>query len=88
MKVSLLAAPRITAAMLSTVVEAPAAVVVLDESAGSVRLQPCLTSVQAADPAIVVLLDHYGARTWLAQRGTPAAAAAAATAEARLAVAA
>jgi hypothetical protein len=82
------AAPRITAAMFATVVEAPAAVVVLDETAGSLRLQPCLTTAQAQDPAVLVLLDHYGARSWLAKRGTPTAAAAAATAEARLVVAA
>ena len=81
-------APRITAAMVSTVAEAPAAVVVLDEAAGAIRLQPALTSAQQEDPAVVVLLDHHGARSWLRVRGTASAAAAAATAEARLAVAA
>lgn len=81
-------APRITAAMVSTVAEAPAAVVVLDEAAGSVRLQPSLSPQQAEDPALVVLLDHFGARYWLRARSTASAAAAAATAEARLAVAA
>lgn len=81
-------APRITASMVSTVAEAPHAVVVLDEAAGSVRLQPVLTSQQAEDPAVVVLLDHYGARYWLRARSTASEAAKAATAEARLAVAA
>lgn len=81
-------APRITAAMVSTVAEAPAAVVVLDEAAGAVRLQPSLTSQQADDPTVVVLLDHYGARYWLRARTTAGEAAKAATAEARLAVAA
>jgi len=72
--------------MLSTVAEAPAAVVVLDTA--GVHLQPALTRVQADDPTVLVLLDHYGARSWLRARGTAGAAAAAATAEARLAVAA
>jgi hypothetical protein len=81
-------APRITAAMVSTVAEARSAVVVLDEAAGALRLQPTLTAQQADDPAVVVLLDHTGARYWLRARGTAGAAAAAATAEARLAVAA
>ena len=79
-------APRITAAMVSTVAEAPAAVVVLDETAGTVRLQPALVNVD--DPALVVLLDHAGALAFLRKRGSAASAAAAATAEARLAVAA
>ena len=46
--------PRITATMLSTVLAAPSAVVVLDDAAGAVRLQTCLTREQADDPTPTV----------------------------------
>lgn len=80
--------PKITATMLATVLQAPAAVVVLDESAGDVRLQLCLTRDQADDPNVVVLLDYAGAAGYLRAKGKPGAAAAAATIDARLALSA
>lgn len=73
--------------MLATVMQAPAAVVVLDETAGAIRLQLCLTRDQADDPNVVVLLDHAGARGYLRGR-KPGEAAAAATIDARLALSA
>lgn len=82
------AAPRITATMLSTVLHTPSAVVVLDESAGDVRLQTCLTRAQADDPTVIVLLDFAGATGHLRTEGKPGAAAVAATIEARLALSA
>lgn len=82
------AAPRITATMLSAVLHAPAAVVVLDEAAGDVRLQTCLTREQADDPAVIVLLDAAGAAGYLRVKGKPGEAAKAATIDARLALSA
>lgn len=80
--------PKITATMLATVLQAPAAVVVLDEKAG-VRLQLCLTPDQADDPDVVVLLDHAGAAGYLRAKNNRAGeAAAAATIDARLALSA
>jgi hypothetical protein len=80
--------PKITATMLATVLQVPAAVVVLDESAGDVRVQTCLTRDQADDPNVVVLLDYAGATGYLRATGKPGAAAAAATIDARLALSA
>lgn len=82
------AAPRITATMLSTVLHAPSAVVVLDESAGDVRLQTCLTRAQLDDPNVIVLLDYAGATGYLRDKGKPGEAAKAATLDARLALSA
>lgn len=81
--------PKITATMLATVLQVPAAVVVYDESEdGVVRVQTCLTRDQADDPNVVVLLDHAGAAGYLRAKGKPGEAAAAATIDARLALSA
>lgn len=74
--------------MLATVLQRPSAVVVLDESAGDVRLQPALSRAQADDPAVIVLLDHAGASGYLRAAGKPGEAAKAATLDARLALSA
>lgn len=83
-----LTTPRITATMLTTVLHAPSAVVVLDESAGDVRIQTCLTREQADDPNVVVLLDYAGAAGYLRAKGKAGEAAKAATLDARLALSA
>lgn len=75
--------------MLATVLRAPSAVVVLDEAAGSLRLQPALSREQADDPDVIVLVDHRAAAAYLSEaRGKAGEAARAATLDARLALSA
>lgn len=73
-------APRVTAHMLEAVTRHRLGVLVLDEAAGTVYPLPHgLTTAQADDPAIVVLLDNVAAVSYLEEAGTRAAAARLAT---------
>jgi hypothetical protein len=73
------AAPRITTAILEAATYHPAAVVVQDAE-GAVYTLDRLTAAQAADPGLVVLLDHTEAMGYVAAAaGKLSAAARAAT---------
>lgn len=73
------AAPRITAAMLSTVLISRAGVIVQEDD-GTTYAVDHLTAAQLEDPSVVVLLEHDQAAAFLRDAGgKPGAAARLAT---------
>lgn len=79
----------IPAPLLSTVADSARAALVHDEGARQgLRLVPVLTDTMAADPDVLVLLDHRGAVAFLDEFRRADVAARKATAEARLVVSA
>jgi hypothetical protein len=70
-----LPAPRVTAAMIELATMLPGAVVIQDGDGATYALER-LSSAQADDPNIVVLVDHSAALAFVdAAAGRPAAAA-------------